>query len=418
MRRIRVACALAIVAILRVYAMASAHVTLVSSSPAAGSRLEAAPSRIRLEFSETLQASLAKLSIVSPDGNELPLRAASDPANAYALIAPATLTAAGTFRVNWRVVSDDGHPVSGSFTFTVGPAAATSSPVATPPVRPEPRPAFSDVPLLASILRGAGVAALAALVGLLAFSLREPAAPAQQRVVMWLAIASPLLLAAHFIAWLQYTAPDNQLTGAWLSSVVRSDIGRIEMWRTLLSLMPLWALWLARRPRLAFSLGVPALLLGSAIGHSAALHPIWSIPFKAVHLMALALWLGGLAWLLTRDRLDAAAFARATLRVSSIALIAVLVIAASGTAQSLLILPSFGSLRSAYAAALAAKVAGLIVLIWFGAHHRYRVLPRILSGMGADTVSSFVSSLKREIAVLWLVALIGGVLSYIPPPKL
>jgi copper transport protein len=411
-----VAGAFAIVLVLRAYSIASAHVTLVLSEPAAGARLDSPPGRIRLQFSETLDASLARITIVSPDGAQITLRVTTDPSNAYTLLASPALTGTGAFRINWRVVSDDGHPVSGSLSFTV--AAASDKPPEMPAVEELPSRAVSltDVPPLPAILRGLGVSALAALAGLLGFSLRAAPTPAQRRTTMWLAVAAPLFLTAHLFAWLAHTAPDHRLTSGWISAVSGSSAGRIELWRTAFAWLPLWALWLARRPGLAFAVAIPGILLSGAIGHSAAFQPVWSIPLKAIHLIALATWLGGLFWLSTRSRSDTRAFASATLRVSSAALIGVIAIAMSGVAQSLVILPSISSLRSAYGSVIIAKIAGLMILIAFGAYHRFRVIPRIVSGASTSATAAFAGSLHREIVVLWCVALLGGLLAYVPTP--
>ena len=69
MRRLAIAAVIALAAVLKVYAVASAHVTLVSTQPAANSTLEAAPANIRLEFSEPVEPEVAHLSIIRADGS-------------------------------------------------------------------------------------------------------------------------------------------------------------------------------------------------------------------------------------------------------------------------------------------------------------------------------------------------------------
>ncbi|HEY9226862.1 MAG TPA: copper resistance CopC family protein, partial [Gemmatimonadaceae bacterium] len=215
MRRFILACALAIAAVLRVYSIASAHVTLVSSEPAAGSTLAAAPSRVRLEFSEPVEAKMVKISIVRADGRTTDLTVANDPRNAYVLLAPLSALDAGGYRVMWHVVSADGHPVMGSFVFTVGAAMAT--PAETPPVPDSVStvgPSIAGAPTIASLLRGLGVGALAGLAGLLFFAVMMHAASDSRslRVALWLSIASVVLLGAHLVVWLMNAAPDHRLT--------------------------------------------------------------------------------------------------------------------------------------------------------------------------------------------------------------
>ena len=50
--------------VLRVFAIASAHATLVSSEPAAGSTVASIPARMRLVFSEPVEPGMAKVSLV------------------------------------------------------------------------------------------------------------------------------------------------------------------------------------------------------------------------------------------------------------------------------------------------------------------------------------------------------------------
>jgi copper transport protein len=400
------------------FSVATPHVTLVASSPAAGSRLSAAPERIRLEFSETLDASVARISIAGSDGVARRLAVASDPSNAYALVATVPATGPGAFRVTWRVVSDDGHPVGGSFSFAVGAEAAPLPAETSGDGGAEPwGPALSEAPLIPALLRGIGVAALAALAGLLAWSHGAVQTAAQRRVAMWLAVAAPILLGAHLMSWLVHTAPDHRLTSEWTSSAFASSAGRAELWRAILAVAPLWALGLARRRGLALVLAVPALLLSASIGHAAAFQPLVSIPRKAVHLAAMAAWLGGLTWLSASDMEDRSRLLHATLRVSSLSLISFAAIAASGAGQAIILLPSISAVQSAYGALLAAKVAGLVVLAGFGAYHRFRVLPRLSGDAGNAHAASFARSLRTDIAVLWLVAIVAGVLSYTSPPE-
>lgn len=404
--------------VLSVHAIASAHATLLSSEPAAGSTLAVSPPRVRLLFSEQLEPTLCTISIVSADGHSTPLAVSGDPHDVHALVAPVNLSGTGEFRVVWHVISADGHPVSGSFLFAVGAAGA-------PP--PEPAgstaavtwgPSAFGAPLVPALLRGLGVGFLMAEAGLLFFIVRFGAEfhARPMRIALVMSICAPVFLAAHLGAWLLNASPTHQLDGAWMSSMMGSTVGRVELWRSLLSLLPLWALALARRPKLALILALPALGMSAAVGHSAAVHPLLAIPFKILHLVAVAAWLGGLFWLVSRDSGEQSAMTVEALDVSSVALASVTVVVLSGIAQTLILVP-VDDLASVYGAVVGAKVLGLAVLIGFGAHHRYRVLPRLaIPAEAAAAAPAFRASLSREIAVIWLVILLGGFLAYVSPP--
>lgn len=112
---------------------ALAHDSLVSTNPVAGSTLEAAPQTLQLRFAEPALNLGNQIMITAPDGTT----AARTPTVADTVVsAPLTATKPGLYRVQWRVTSADGHPVSGTFQFTVGgsgnsSAATTSSTSAT-----------------------------------------------------------------------------------------------------------------------------------------------------------------------------------------------------------------------------------------------------------------------------------------------
>lgn len=402
---------------LLVHSTANAHAMLLSSEPAAGSILAASPSRIRLLFSEAIEPSLSAIAIVGGDGRTIPLTVGGDPHDVHALVAPLSVLSAGEYRVAWHVVSADGHPVGGSYLFSVGHGGAPPPDAVAPPATTW-GPTILGAPLVPALLRGLGVGAIAAVAGLLFFIVWMGAGLGTRpaRLALWLAVAAPLLLGAHFGAWLLNASPDHRVDAAWLSTAVESAVGRAELWRTLLAIPPLWALALARRPGLALGLAILPLLASAAVGHSAALHPMLAVPSKALHLAAMAAWIGGLLWLVARERTDAGTFAVEASRVSTVALTAVVVVTLSGVAQTLLLVP-LHDLVSAYGAIVAAKVAGLGVLVAFGAHHRYRMLPRItVSPDAPHPTDAFRASLAREIAIVGLVVLLGGLLAYVSPP--
>ena len=114
--------------------IASAHATRIATDPAEGTELAEAPQRVSATFNEELQPEFAAMTVVGPDGN---LWSAGDPQVKGAVIGVGVrpLGPAGTYTVNYRVTSADGHPVWGSWSFrltvaltgTPGPAAESAS---------------------------------------------------------------------------------------------------------------------------------------------------------------------------------------------------------------------------------------------------------------------------------------------------
>lgn len=401
---------------------AFAHATLVSAEPAAGLRLGVCPRRVRLLFSEEIEPSLARIAIVAGDGHSTALVVGGDPHDVHAVIAPVGCLGAGSYRVAWRVVSADGHPVGGSYVFSLG-AGTTSVPRAVAfgdetVSQSQMSPSVAGAPAVPALVRGLALGTLMSFAGLLFFSDRKlgvfsaSGAPGS-RLAMWLGVLAPLLLIANFALWVMNADAGHLLSRDSISAATASGVGRVEIWRVALAMLALWALALVRRPRLALFLAIAALLVSGASGHSAALHPAWAIPAKALHLIAGAAWIGGLLWLIVLDHTDAM-FAAEAARVSSVALVAVVAVTISGVVQSLLFLATpLDLVRSAYGAIILAKIAGTLLLIAFGAYHRYRVLPFLSHDRPAT--SHFVATLRSELVVMSLVVLLGGLLAYVPP---
>ena len=110
---------------------ALAHTVLTASDPPANATLSAGPSRVSATFNEEPQTNFAAMTVVGPDGN---LWSSGDPEvhGEVVSVDMRPLGPSGKYTVNYRVTSDDGHVVSGSWAFTVtvpstgspGPAAA------------------------------------------------------------------------------------------------------------------------------------------------------------------------------------------------------------------------------------------------------------------------------------------------------
>lgn len=105
--------------------IALAHNVLVGSDPANGSKVDVGPSRIVLRFDLPVQEGFNTVTLIGPDGAHYEDGAATvDGSNVS--VAAGALGPAGLYRVGYRVVSDDGHPVSGSVSFTLTKAGTGS----------------------------------------------------------------------------------------------------------------------------------------------------------------------------------------------------------------------------------------------------------------------------------------------------
>ncbi len=123
-RAVPAAVALALVLLTAAAPAASAHDQLISTDPQDGAVLDTAPASVGLTFSEDVLDISTTVVVAGPDGS-VPVTAAVDGTTVTATL-PDGLPD-GAYTVTWRVVSSDGHPVQGSFGFTVQAAGSASS---------------------------------------------------------------------------------------------------------------------------------------------------------------------------------------------------------------------------------------------------------------------------------------------------
>jgi copper resistance protein C len=119
----------ACLALVAVATPASAHNTLIGSTPKNGATMDTGPSAVELTFDQPVQAGrdLNSIAVIGPDNGHWeagPAQVASNVVNAP--VRP--LGPAGVYRIGYRVLSADGHPVSGELTFTLT-SPGTGSPL-------------------------------------------------------------------------------------------------------------------------------------------------------------------------------------------------------------------------------------------------------------------------------------------------
>ncbi|WP_169925443.1 copper resistance CopC family protein [Sanguibacter antarcticus] len=107
-------------------APASAHDSIISSDPADGAELTVSPPQITLTFTDEIQAVGSQVLVVDDAGTQVAAGVpAIDGASATFDMPP---LANGPYGVTWRVVSADGHPIDGTFAFSVADPASTVDP--------------------------------------------------------------------------------------------------------------------------------------------------------------------------------------------------------------------------------------------------------------------------------------------------
>jgi methionine-rich copper-binding protein CopC len=119
LRRLGVAVVL-LIAVVAEAVPAYAHSELRASRPAHGQRLDVPPATLELHFNEKVQVTAVRL--YDGAGKEQPIARDRALRENATYTAPAPEMPPGTYRIEWRAISADGHPVGGTIRFQIGTA--------------------------------------------------------------------------------------------------------------------------------------------------------------------------------------------------------------------------------------------------------------------------------------------------------
>ncbi|WP_314245145.1 copper resistance CopC/CopD family protein [Streptomyces kutzneri] len=369
---------------------AFAHAGLSGSDPAEGTVLDTAPKQLTLTFTESVSFSEDSLRVLSPENERVNPRPAqrADGKENTARVELSDQLPQGTYTVAWRVVSADGHPISGAFVFSIGKPSGTTAVVA------DGSPEDTAAGRLYGFFRYVAYSGLALLVGAAAFVLVcWPTAGAVRPVRRVLAVGWAALVAST-VALLLLRGP-YETAGALTSAFDPSQLGRTVTGRpgaALIARLVLLAVAAVLLRRLAVRLerdddGPPVRDLGARVRLSGAVLALalaftWAsaehasagiqvplaIPVSVLHLLAMGVWLGGLITLaiLLRRRGPGSRDipASAIGRFSTLAFTAVALLVGTGMYQSWRQVGSWEALSTtSYGRTLAVKIAAVVLVL-------------------------------------------------------
>jgi copper transport protein len=424
------ACGLA--ALLLLPAAASAHAVLETSVPEYGAVVATEPNHLTLSYNEDVVPSLAQVSVLTPQGHEL---ARPPRVSGSTVTVPLRSGPKGSYTVRWRMVAaDDGHVTEGAFSFgvdarPVAPAPANGVGI---PVAPE---LLVWLQFIGVALAGGALVVRALITGPALRALGRSGGSDGGAAIGLAAVGAVLALHAAFFAFLVGAYP---VVGGGVGDFVDAEIIPIRLsthagqaftfssfaWIAVIALIV--GAWAYPRRREALLGAAGGLSLAIAFGLSWAGHPdaggTLLLLADYAHLLAAALWLGGLVALVTltasaRSRSGPereALFRAGLLRFSAIAPALVALLAGAGVYVAIGELPSVSAiLTSRYGIVLVAKVAAFAVAIGLAAYHRFSVVPRVAAGASAVGVRR---TLAAEVFLLAAALALAAVLSQTPPP--
>ena len=404
---------------------AAAHATLLSTDPAEGEVLSETPDVVTFTFDEPVKLTDDSMQVFDAAGDPVDSSASSEDEIVTADL-PDEL-APGSYVVAWRVVSADGHPISGSLTFSIG---APSETVVPPQVDNEPSAGTkSDL----GLAQGVGYAGLLVAAGLVVFrawilGAVRPAAEALDRLrrVQWwatgVAVGAAALVVPLAGAYQQGLGMKALVDGAAFDlDLVGDDVVVLA-----LQAVGLFGALLLRDRRVpATAAAALAVWSPAFVGHTRAFEPVpLLVVTDALHLSAGAVWLGGLVGLalalpaLRGRRQDAVAVVA---RFSTVAAGVLALLVASGTVTGWRILGSWDALfGTTYGRLLIVKVGIAALVVVIAAWNRWRLLPRVSGAVGHDEgVAATVLVRRTVVAEATLLLAVIGVTGFLvnQPPR-
>ncbi len=391
--RLGVVLAALVVVLMAGTGVASAHASLVSTTPADGQSVPTAPQIVSATFSESISADVGGLTVRNTDGDRVDDGNSSVSANTLQVTVPTDLPE-GTYIATYRVLSADGHPVSGSWLFGVG----------TAPVDPSAAGAggtgdagWEVVGAIARFVTYLTALLAAGLAFFLAF-LHD------QRADRWKLVPVVRISAVIGLFGIVGTivAQAALLTGRGLSAatdgkVLQSVLTDRLGWASAVLLIGLAAVHLSTDTNKLLAAQVLSFYGGLAVtvsfalwGHNTEAPYRWlALVSDIVHVTAAAVWLGGLVGLtmvlFRRAPHPVRSTAMILSRFSTAAAVSVIALVLAGGAMTWIETGSVKALfTTTYGRLVLVKMAITLGVVVMAAYNRFRLVPAIVAGSEAD----------------------------------
>src|SRR5205807_4348513 len=292
-----------------------AHATLITTDPPKDGVAAVSPSQLSLTFNENVEVSFGAIRVYTCAGQRITTGAPHHAATTdHTVEVSVPKLAPGVYLVAWHVISADSHPVSGTYSFRIGPG--------TPPsvsgcASETSASSSTTVGVLFGAARTGVFVGLALLIGGAVFLVGIAAGTSAARPVRRLVVIGWVVLVVSTIAAVLLQGPYAAGSGigdAVNSTVVRDVLGTrfghvavvrlLFLAAALVLLAFLGRVGGARRAPLWWMIAGSIVAIGLAVttgysGHAATGDwTIFAVPLDSLHVLAMSVWLGGLVALL------------------------------------------------------------------------------------------------------------------------
>jgi copper transport protein len=433
------------------------HARVTGSDPADGTRLEEPPRTMTFTFNEDVNATLGGIRIFDRDGNRVDRGAGTQPVPSQLTTAVAPDLDPGTYLSTYRVVSADGHVITGAVTFAVGTDVNAAEVAGIDEV-----PSYLRTATIAGnvILYGGALMAIGLAVLLLVVVGERTQ---QQQLVRWLraGVVVAVVGAAIRVVTIAIEATGRGPTVIFDDGVLAAVLRQggtgwwlVGMFIGLAALVAGTSLraGVARQMLIAYGALVAA---GSfaLTGHTSTGEPlVLLLAMTTLHMLVAAVWLGGLVGVAvlvatshpptpnstTTQPTTTLSVATVVSRFSTLALVAVATLWISGAVQAWWTVGDPTNLfSSTYGRLLMVKLGLVVITMALAAWNRWRLVPAVKAQASGDQASTDQASgdqapgdqapgdahrtlartVRWELVVLALVVVVTSVLVDTPPAR-
>lgn len=386
----------AFVAALSTAAPASAHAVVVITDPVDGARLTSAPSQVTVSFDEPVALNVGYFRVIDNTGRRVdrgnPTHPGGDPTKIA--VALASGLGDGGYLASFRVVSADSHPVGGTVRFVVGNGSFVNDTTDAGDTRVNRVAQASLAGAHTATFVGLSLLAGGWIVFTIWPSGRRRASVVRTVWTGWFVLAAGTVAELLLQGVYGGGGPlSDVLKWSLLDATLHENTGQILCLRLLLlgllagvltvlfsaaSRMPSWT------PELAAMLGLGVVVTFAAGGHAQVASPRWfAVLVAALHVLAMALWLGGLVILVlaarpSGDAVEDRGELLAGLPVfSRTALTCIVVLAGTGTIQAWREIHGYDAfVHTLYGRLVLLKIVLFFVIVGLGYLSRRIVLSR------------------------------------------
>ena len=440
---------------------AAAHNSLDSSVPESGAIVAVAPTEIVMRFAKDVPLETLTVTLTDPSGVRSELVGSRHGSTETEVVTPLPQLGTGDNTVRWRLVSPDGHAISGRIGFTLSPSTAptttmvgettstiagslpstTLPPIASLPLGPDATAVGGDEVSLPTPEPIRWAARYAAYLGIMIVAglaasevlLRRQPLVAGARRLFGIGLATVAVATVVQLLVLASDVSGSGLLSSFgsLDTAVELDVGMALVVRLVL-VAAAWLLSGVRRPvhrdtqtDVTILLALGLLATWSFAGHARSLHwPALGVPLDVVHHGAAATWLGGLGvvgFLVLQSRPSDEAIVMLR-RFSHVAEWSVVLIVATGVIQYVRLMEGDvgrgveALATTGHGRLVLAKAALLGAMMWFAARHR-RVVRAGLENSAdpSGALAALRASIRREAGIgLVVIGLTASLVTTMP----